>query len=191
MNPVQRAWRSWLWGSKGVSVCAKKLGKGGSDVSNIMETFRRNPAGNQSRLVEPGPQPEASLAWGGEIRTAKRRQRVLMPCDGAPKLPLVESPRRTLCVGPCRPTAMALSRKGRARRGLRAGRRHMRVLQELWEARIVSRRHSPELETGLRTPGPRLCVVDRWERNDRRAAWYRQAKETKRGERDGGSRTSS
>jgi hypothetical protein len=67
----------------------------------------------------------------------------------------------------------------------------MRVLQELWEARIVSRRHSPELETGLRTPGPRLCVVDRWERNDRRAAWYRQAKETKRGERDGGSRTSS
>jgi hypothetical protein len=54
-----------------------------------------------------------------------------MPCDGAPKLPLVESPRRTLCVGPCRPTAMALSRNGRARRGLRAGRRHIRVPQEL------------------------------------------------------------
>jgi hypothetical protein len=54
-----------------------------------------------------------------------------MPCDGAPKLPLVESPRRTLCVGPCRPTAMALSRQGRARRGLRAGRRHKRVPQEL------------------------------------------------------------
>src|SRR6266853_6843115 len=69
------------------SVCAKKLGKGGSDVSSITETFRWNPAGNQSRLVEPGPQPEASLAWGGEIRTAKRRQRVLKPCDGAPKLP--------------------------------------------------------------------------------------------------------
>ena len=95
---------------QGDPACAKKLGKGGSDVRSITETFRRNPAGNQSRLVEPGPQPEASLAWGGEIRTAKRRQRVLMPCDGAPKLPLVESPRGTLCVGPCRPTAMALPR---------------------------------------------------------------------------------
>src|SRR6266581_2685143 len=86
--------------------CAKKLGKGGSDVRNISKTFRRNPAGNQSRLVEPGPQPEASLAWGGASRTAKRRQRVLMPCYRAPKLPLVESPRGTLCVGPCRPAAM-------------------------------------------------------------------------------------
>src|SRR5208337_1039533 len=27
------------------------------------ETFRRNPAGNQSRPEEPGQQPEASLAW--------------------------------------------------------------------------------------------------------------------------------
>src|SRR3954470_10368200 len=27
------------------------------------ETFRRNPAGNQSRPAEPGQQPEASLAW--------------------------------------------------------------------------------------------------------------------------------
>jgi hypothetical protein len=134
--------------------------EGGKRLSNITEIFRRNAAGNQSRLVEPGPQPEASLAWGGEIRTAKRRQRVLMPCDGAPKLSLVESPRRTQCVGPCRPTAIALSRSGRARRGLRRGRRHMRVPQELCEARIVSRRHSPELETGLRTPGPRLCVLN-------------------------------
>ena len=47
--------------------------------------------GNQSRLVERGAQPEASLAWGGVNRTAKRRQRVPMPCDRAPKLPLVES----------------------------------------------------------------------------------------------------
>lgn len=29
-----------------------------------LETFRRNPAGNQSRPVEPGQQPETSLAWG-------------------------------------------------------------------------------------------------------------------------------
>ena len=32
--------------------CAKKLGKGESDVGNITETFRRNPSGSQSRLVE-------------------------------------------------------------------------------------------------------------------------------------------
>lgn len=43
----------------------------------------------------------------------------------------------------------------------------------------------------LRTPGPRLSVLDRWERNDRRSAWYCQAKATKCGERDTGSRTSS
>ena len=61
--------------------CAKKLGKGGSDVRIISETFRRNPAGNQSRLVEPGQQPEASLASCGATHGAKRRQRVLMPCD--------------------------------------------------------------------------------------------------------------
>src|SRR5208282_996578 len=51
--------------------CAKKLGKGESDVRSITETFRRNSTGNQSRLVEPGEQPEASLVWGGVSRTAK------------------------------------------------------------------------------------------------------------------------
>jgi hypothetical protein len=72
---------------KGDIPCAKKLGKGESDVRSITETFRRNSTGNQSRLVEPGEQPEASLAWGGVSRTAKRRQPVPMPCDRAPKLP--------------------------------------------------------------------------------------------------------
>src|SRR5262249_16874039 len=41
--------------------CAKKLGKGGRDSNS--ETFRWNPAGNQSRPAELGQQPEASLAW--------------------------------------------------------------------------------------------------------------------------------
>ena len=40
----------------------------------LLETFCRNPAGNQSRPVEPGQRPEASLAWGGATLTAKRRQ---------------------------------------------------------------------------------------------------------------------
>ena len=118
-----------LFGKIGDIHCAKKLGKGECDVRNITETFRRNSTGNQSRLVEPGEQPEASLAWGGVSRTAKRRQRVPMPCDRAPKLPFVESPRRTMCVGPCRAAVLAWQR--RSRRGPRAGRRHKRVPQEL------------------------------------------------------------
>ena len=40
---------------------------------------------NESRPAELGQQPEASLAWGGVTLTAKRRQRVPMPCDRAPK----------------------------------------------------------------------------------------------------------
>ena len=56
------------------------------------ETFHRNPAGNQSRPAEPGQQPEASLAWGGATLTAKRKQRVPMPCYRAPKYSLQEPP---------------------------------------------------------------------------------------------------
>src|SRR5512135_1321201 len=37
-----------------------KLGKGGSDVA---ETLRRDPVGNQPRPVKLGQRPEASLAW--------------------------------------------------------------------------------------------------------------------------------
>jgi hypothetical protein len=51
-------------GGKGDIVCAKKFGEGESDVRSITETFRRNSTGSQSRLVELGKQPEASLAWG-------------------------------------------------------------------------------------------------------------------------------
>ena len=39
------------------------------------ETFRWNPVGNQSHPVEPGQQPEASLAWSVVRPAAKRRQR--------------------------------------------------------------------------------------------------------------------
>jgi len=92
-EPVEEVLRQYPTLKREDIRCAKKLGKGESDVRSITETFRRNSTGNQSRLVEPGEQPEASLAWGGASRTAKRRQPVPMPCDRAPKLPLVESPR--------------------------------------------------------------------------------------------------
>jgi hypothetical protein len=56
-----------------------KLGKGGRDVTSTSETFRWSLVGRQSHPVERGQQPEASLAWGGLSRTAKRRQPVPKP----------------------------------------------------------------------------------------------------------------
>ena len=35
----------------------------GKEDSRSLKPFRWNPAGNQSRPVEPDQQPEASLAW--------------------------------------------------------------------------------------------------------------------------------
>jgi hypothetical protein len=52
-------------GAGGLLSRQEKLGKGGSDVGSITETFRWNPVGNQSHPVELGQQPEASLAWTG------------------------------------------------------------------------------------------------------------------------------
>jgi hypothetical protein len=45
------------------------------------ETFRRNPAGNQSRPAELDQQPEASLAWWRATVPAKRIQRDQTLCD--------------------------------------------------------------------------------------------------------------
>src|SRR5271168_2916985 len=47
---------------------------------------------NESRPAELGQRPEASLAWGGATLTAKRRQRVPMPCYRAPKYSSWEPP---------------------------------------------------------------------------------------------------
>src|SRR5205085_4331011 len=63
----------------------ESLGKEEGCNDCITETFRRNPVGNQSHPVEPGPQPEASLAWGLVTATAKRRQPAFRPCYGAPR----------------------------------------------------------------------------------------------------------
>jgi hypothetical protein len=57
-----------------------KPGKGGRDVRRTSETFRWNPAGNQSRPAEPGQRPEASFASGAATYRTKRKQRVLKPC---------------------------------------------------------------------------------------------------------------
>jgi hypothetical protein len=61
----------------------------------ITATFRWNPVGNQSHPVEPGRQPEASVAWRPAMAAAKGRQPVPKPCHGAPRLP---HPRVALCL---------------------------------------------------------------------------------------------
>ena len=44
------------------------------------------PRGFNSLAVEAHHQPQASLAWRAAMTVVKRRQQVLKPCDGAPKL---------------------------------------------------------------------------------------------------------
>ncbi len=83
-----------------MSLRQEKLGKG--ERASNSETFRRNPAGSQSRLAELGQQPEASLAWGGATLTAKRRQPGQRPCDRAPKTKIARSLRCGHKRGPCR-----------------------------------------------------------------------------------------
>jgi hypothetical protein len=95
----------------------------------IAETFRRNPAGNQSRPIEPGQQSEASLAWGGESRTAKRRQRGGRARRLSPEsFSRRRSPRSRLKRGPRRHAATAW--RVRSCRGRRAERATTRVPRE-------------------------------------------------------------
>src|SRR5215471_2061650 len=62
-----------------------KLGKGGRDVRSKPETFRWNPAGNQSRLGSWPSTQKRVLRCLGVTQAAKRRQRVPRPCYRAPK----------------------------------------------------------------------------------------------------------
>jgi hypothetical protein len=59
----------------GVIHCAKKLGKGGSDVRSITETFRRNPAGNQVAVNSlPGGAGRQKGALRGSLLAGTRCQ---------------------------------------------------------------------------------------------------------------------
>ena len=82
--------------------CARRsLGKE-ERCSQQLETFRRDPVGHRAHPVEPGQQPEASLAWGGVSRTAKRRQPASTPSiepremltRGEPSFSRTRGPRR-------------------------------------------------------------------------------------------------
>ena len=62
------------------------------EVTRTQKPFVATLRVNESRPAELGQQPEASLAWGGVTLTAKRRQRVPMPCYRAPKYSSWEPP---------------------------------------------------------------------------------------------------
>ena len=83
---------------------------------------------NESRPAELGQQPEASLAWRGVTLTAKRRQRVPMPCDRAPKYSLAGALVVDTSGGRAEHAAMAW--RARSCRGPRAGRRDTRGPRE-------------------------------------------------------------
>src|SRR4051812_48598777 len=65
------------------AIASGKLEKGERDSNS--ETFHATLRVIEFRPAELGQRPEASLAWGKETSTAKRRQRVPMPCDRASK----------------------------------------------------------------------------------------------------------
>jgi len=65
----------------GTVLAPRKLGKGEEDVKDdTFKTFHWSLVGTQSHPAELGQQPEASLAWGSAMITAKRRQPVPKPC---------------------------------------------------------------------------------------------------------------
>ena len=53
-------WCRFFFGEKKTDIAPRSSGE---EDSGSLKPFRWNPAGNQSRPVEPDQQPEASLAW--------------------------------------------------------------------------------------------------------------------------------
>jgi hypothetical protein len=113
---------------KGDVSCAKKLGKGESDVRNITETFCRNPAGRQSRLVErPAARSESCVLCGqpsGRSVDSECRSRAIEPRNYRIVGALV-----VMRAGAAPTTLYGLT--CRSRRGQRTGHKHIRVPQEL------------------------------------------------------------
>ena len=74
-------WRQSPDAHLGTVLAPRKLGKGEEDVKDdTFKPFHWSLVGTQSHPAELGQQPEASLAWGSAMATAKRRQPVPRPC---------------------------------------------------------------------------------------------------------------
>ena len=110
---------------------------------------------NESRPAEPSQQPEASLAWWRVTSTAKRRQRVPMPCDRAPKSSLAGATVVDTSGG--RAEAPRWLGAFRSYRGPRTGRRDTRVAREP-ERPCRFHRHFRLGNRNTNSPCPRLCA---------------------------------
>ena len=135
------------------------------------ETSHWNPVGNQSRSVESGQQPEASLAWGHAsalhlacIFPAKRRQRRCRAMLLSPEITvvgvLVLNPSGDRGNASLWPDAIAPSGVAGTWRA------STRVPQELERPAFSASPFGSSVVPNMKRPGPRSCAVDRWERSD-------------------------
>lgn len=134
------------------------------DNMTFPETSRWNPVGNQSHPVEPGQQPEASLAWSSATAAAKRRQRRCRTMLLSPEIS-VAGVLAFSCSGdrgdaPQWPDAFApagVAGTWRAPTG---------VPQEQERPAFSARRIGSAVVPKTKRPGPWLRAVDRRERTD-------------------------
>jgi hypothetical protein len=137
---------------------------------------------NESRPAELSQQPEASLAWWWATSTAKRRQRVPMPCDRAPKSEVAGA----TVVDPSGGRAEAPQWLGASRsyRGPRAGRRDMRVAREP-ERPGRFHRHLRLGNRNTNSPCPRPCAPAGGSESGARVVSPSEGNETRRDGRQG------
>jgi hypothetical protein len=84
--------KQWVSGNLKRWVSLRQESSRKEEVTRTQKPFVATLRVNEPRPAERGQQPEASLAWGGVTLTAKRRQRVPMPCYRAPKYSSREPP---------------------------------------------------------------------------------------------------
>jgi hypothetical protein len=137
----------------------------------LPETFRWNPAGSQSRSVESGRQPKASLAWGHAsalhhrcIFPAKRRQRRCRTMLLSPEISVVGvlvfsggGDRGGASKWPDAFAPAGVAGTWWASTG---------VPQEQERPALSARQVGPSVVPNPKRPGPRLRAVDRRERID-------------------------
>ena len=135
-------------------------------MGNMMfpETSRWNPVGNQSRSVESGQQPKASLAWASVTSTAKRRRRRCRTMLLGPEISVVGvlvfsggGDRGDASKGPDAIAPAGVAGTWWASTG---------VPQEQERPALSARPFGSSVVPNPKRPGPRLRAVDRRERTD-------------------------
>lgn len=129
----------------------------------LSETFFWNLVGSQSRSVEPGQQPEASLAWASATATAKRRQRRCRTMLLSPEISVAgalvfscsggrgDASQWPDAIGPAGVVGTWWASTG--------------VPQEQERPAVSARQFGSSVVPNPKRPGPRLRAADRWEQN--------------------------